>query len=83
MPTRKSTSEITTSDKLSLRLPIGMRLALKTRAMASGRSINAEAVAILGLALYSESYATLLPEDDLLHEVSLRFGIEGEAPPTD
>ena len=77
----KSTFDERKFELLFLRLPIGMRRALMTRAEASGRSIDAEVLTILGLALYSESYATLLSEDDLVHELKIRFGRSKKTPP--
>ena len=81
MKNRKQLLSETESERFTLRLPVGMRYALQARAHASKRSINAEIVTILGIALFSESYATLLPQDELVQEVFIRFGILKEMLP--
>jgi plasmid stability protein len=76
------------SDKFIVRLPDGMRDALKARAAGNNRSMNAEIVAILAAAIGDESSLGAASVETLLKAVADRMGaavqihVAAGAPPT-
>lgn len=62
------------ADKFIVRLPEGMRDALKARAASNNRSMNAEIVAILGAAIGDESSLGAASVETLLKAVADRMG---------
>ena len=57
-----------------LRMPEELRPRLEARAKASGRSANAEIVAILTAAVDAQSQLSIVSSEELLQEVMARFG---------
>lgn len=62
------------ADQFVVRLPEGLRDALKTRAASNNRSMNAEIVAILGAAIGDESPLGAASVETLLKAVADRMG---------
>jgi plasmid stability protein len=62
------------ADQFVVRLPEGLRDALKTRAATNNRSMNAEIVAILGAAIGDESSLGAASVETLLKAVADRMG---------
>ena len=62
------------ADKFIVRLPPGLRDALKARAAGNNRSMNAEIVAILGAAIGDESSLGAASVESLLKAVADRMG---------